>query len=121
MTTAFRIFRPVYGKAMILDFAFSVKYKNLTCGMRFIFTKILNALVILVIWNLNGALFYDNPAGNNLFKVNNGNTRTRCEICSKLKIKTPERRHWGRSGVFIVNFEYISHLVIVFRTLTLSR
>ena len=29
-----------------------------------------------------------------------------CEICSKLTIKTPERRQW-RSGVFIVNFEYI--------------
>ena len=28
-----------------------------------------------------------------LFKVNNRNTRKRCEICSKLIIKTPERRH----------------------------
>ena len=28
-----------------------------------------------------------------------------CEICSKLTIKTPERHHWGRSGVFIDNFE----------------
>ena len=27
------------------------------------------------------------PAGNYMFKVNNVNTRTRCEICSKLKIK----------------------------------
>ena len=35
-----------------------------------------------------------NPAGNYMFKVNNGNTRTRCEICSKLTIKIPERRHW---------------------------
>ena len=33
------------------------------------------------------------PAGNYLFKVNHRNTRTRCEICSKLTIKTPERRH----------------------------
>ena len=33
------------------------------------------------------------------------NTRTRCEICLKLTIKTPERRHWRRSGVFIANFE----------------
>ena len=32
------------------------------------------------------------PAGNYMFKVNNRNTRTRCEICSKLTIKTPERR-----------------------------
>ena len=34
----------------------------------------------------------DIPAGNYLFKVNHRNTRTRCEICSKLKVKTPERR-----------------------------
>ena len=61
------------------------------------------------------------PAGIYLFKVNNRNTRTRCEICSKLTIKTPERRHWRRSGVFIVNFEHISHLVLVFLLLTLSR
>ena len=32
------------------------------------------------------------PAGNYLFKVNHRNTRTRCEICSKLKIKTPETK-----------------------------
>ena len=33
-------------------------------------------------------------AGNiNLFKVNNRNTRKKFEICSKLTIKTPERRH----------------------------
>ena len=61
------------------------------------------------------------PAGIYLIKVNNRNTRTRCEICSKLIIKTPERRHWRRSGVFIVNFVHISHLVLVFVLLTLSR
>ena len=33
------------------------------------------------------------PAGNYMFKVNNRNTRARGEICSKLGIKTPERRH----------------------------
>ena len=44
------------------------------------------------------------PVGNYMFKVNNSNTRTRCEICSKLTIKTPERRQWRRSGVFNVNF-----------------
>ena len=61
------------------------------------------------------------PAGNNMFKINNRNTRTRCEICSKLTIKTPERRHWHRSAVFTVNFEHISHLVLVFILITLSR
>ena len=35
----------------------------------------------------------NSPAGIYLLKVNNRNTRTRCVICSKLTIKTPERRH----------------------------
>ena len=56
-----------------------------------------------------------------MFKVSNRNTRTRSEICSKLTIKTPEQRHWRRSGVFIVNFEHISHLALLFLLLTLSR
>ena len=60
------------------------------------------------------------PAGINLLKVNNRNTRRKCEICSQLTINTPERRHWRRSGVFIVNFEHISHLVPVFLLLTLN-
>ena len=49
-----------------------------------------------------------------MFKVNNKNTRTRGAISSKLKIKTPEQCYWRRSDVFIGNFEYISHLVLVF-------
>ena len=36
-------------------------------------------------------------AGIYLFKVNNGNTRTMCEICSKLT-KTSERRHGHLQG-----------------------
>ena len=42
------------------------------------------------------------PAGMYLFKVNDASIRTMCKICFKLKIKTPERCHWCRSGVFIV-------------------
>ena len=61
------------------------------------------------------------PVGNCTFKVNNRSSRTRCEICSKLTIKIPERRHWRRSGIFIINFEHISHLILVFLVLTLSR
>ena len=33
------------------------------------------------------------PVGIYLFKVNNGNTRTLCEICSKLTTKITKRRH----------------------------
>ena len=50
-----------------------------------------------------------------LLKVNNRNTRIRCEICSKLTIKTPARRHWR---LFVDSFERNSHLVLVFLLLT---
>ena len=36
-------------------------------------------------------------------KVKNRNTRTRCEICSKLTINTPERRQWCHSNVSIID------------------
>ena len=49
-----------------------------------------------------------------LLKVINRNSRTRCEICSKLKIIIPERRQCRRTGIFFVNLEYISHFVLVF-------
>ena len=54
-------------------------------------------------------------------KVNNRNTWTLCEICSKLTIKTPERHHSPHSGIFIVNFEQISHIILMFLLLTLSK
>ena len=72
----------------------------------------------------HGACFVqDNicPAHNYMFKVSNRNTKTSCEIRSKSTINTPKQRHWHRSGVFIVNFEHISHLALVFLLLTLSR
>ena len=69
----------------------------------------------LFIWLKNNQM-KENPVGNSMLKVNNRNTRTRCEIFSKLTII-----HWRRFGVFIVNFEYISDLVLVFLLLTLSR
>ena len=61
------------------------------------------------------------PAGNYMFKINSRNTRTSFEICSKLTIKIPQRRQWRRYGIFTVNFEHISHLVLVFLLLTMSR
>ena len=50
----------------------------------------------------------DYPDGNYMFKVNNRNTRARCEICPELLI-------------FIVNFEHILQLVLVFLSFTLCR
>ena len=85
-----------------------------------------------------------NPVGIYLLKVTNRNTRTRCEIFWKLIIKTSELRltkssHMlkqtcsfqlqaclsmcdlfdrRRYGLFIVNFEHISHLILVLVLLT---
>ena len=55
------------------------------------------------------------PAGNYMFKVNNRNTRARCEICSKLAIKIPERRQITSSkkkvrSIFDINFSYPTQL-----------
>ena len=59
------------------------------------------------------------------------------KLCKRLEITYPaitysdliietleqslETHQWRRSGVFIVNFEHISHFVLVFLLLTLSR
>ena len=46
-----------------------------------------------------------NPANIYLFKANNRNARKRCEICSKLTIKT----HFTPfSSVFIADFEQVN-------------
>ena len=48
-----------------------------------------------------------------------GNTMTMREICSKVAMKTPEQR---QSGVLIVNFDQVSHdVVLLALCLTLSR
>ena len=60
------------------------------------------------------------PAGIHLFKISNRNTKARCEIWSKLTIKTQEQRHWCRSSIFIVNFKHISRLALMFLLLTLN-
>ena len=61
------------------------------------------------------------PTNIYLFKVNSKNFKKRRKICSKLTIKTPERRQWCRSGVFIINFKHISHLFLVFLLLNLNK
>ena len=46
------------------------------------------------------------PAGNYIFKINSRSARAKCEICTRLTIKTPGRCQWHHSGIFIVNFEH---------------
>ena len=77
--------------------------------MSVLIMKMLSPLVTEPTFNHSRAVHYNCPAGNYNFKVNNRNTRTRCEICSKL------------NDVFIVYFEHISHLALVLLLLTMSR
>ena len=63
----------------------------------------------------------NNPASIYLLKVSNRKTKTSCEICSNLTIKTPKRNQGCSFRVFIVNFEHFSHHVLLFLLLTLSR
>ena len=42
------------------------------------------------------------------FKVNNRNTRKRCEISSKLTIKTPEPCQWQQWGQHFVDFQQVN-------------
>ena len=57
-------------------------------------------------------------AGIFLFKVNNENTKT---MCKKFTIKTLERHHCCPSGASVVNFEKISHIVLLFPLLTFNK
>ena len=66
-------------------------------------------------------LLCHDPAGIYLLKDNNGNTRSVREISSELTLKTLERCRKGRSSVFIVNFEYISYIVLAFPLLNLNK
>ena len=64
------------------------------------------------------------PSGYYLLKVNNRNTRARCEICSKLTINTPERRfkhtQTNRRQIADDLFECVCSVVLVCLLLTLN-
>ena len=50
------------------------------------------------------------PAGNYMFKVNNRNTTTKVQNMFKVNNKDTKTTPLALFGVFIVNFEHISHL-----------
>ena len=66
------------------------RYKEQHGKKDFNYVEVCNSLILAVF-----------PANIYMFKVNNRNTRTRCEICLKLTVKTPFSR------VFIVDFEQV--------------
>ena len=107
--SVFSCIRTEYGKILPKAGKYGPKKQNMDAfyAVKAIFSCILDS-------------FFPTPADIYLLKVNNRNTRARCEICSKLTINTPERRLWRCSDVFSVNFEHISYLVLVSLPLTLN-
>ena len=118
-----------------------IPVKNFTDLQRHCFTQSKNFLVFLVFlfnyskWialyagnrtsinfmrSFNKVWLKPQPSRQLLVQINNRNIRTMCKICSMSKIKTPERRQWRGCGVFIFNFEQISHIVLMFPLLNLS-
>ena len=59
-----------------------------------------------IVWKIKSKYY---PAEIYFFEANKRKTTTMCEICSKLTITTPDQSQWCRSGIFILNFELISH------------
>ena len=82
----------------------NIRYKNLLNGLKGLKKKELFSIKFLFN-NILTSCAKANSAGTYLLKVNNRNTRTWCETCSKLTIKVPERRR-GRIS-FIVDFEHV--------------
>ena len=66
-------------------------------------------MILKYVWDKESGVQdkYSFPTGIYLLKVNNRNTRIRC-------------KYVHLSGVFIVNFEHISYLVLVFLLLNLN-
>ena len=64
--------------------------------------------------------WYMNEIEYNYINNRNKNNRKKCEIFSKLKMKTQERRQLHLSGVFIFNFEHVSLLFLEFLLLNLN-
>ena len=91
-----------------LSESINILYINI---LYFLYKKILNSMTSKSM-NLPVKIY--------LFKVINGNTRKRRENCLKFNTQsTPDRCQWHRSYVFIVNFEHILQLLLVFLLLTL--
>ena len=77
-------------------------------------------VLVIAKLNIRKGLFWETlfvisnvPAMNYLFKVSNWSTRTRCEYCSRLRVKILEQCQWLHSSVFIVNCEHISSFGLI--------
>ena len=69
-------------------------------------------------YRFGGGVTFAGGVSTPLHAINNGNIRTKCEICSKLTKKT-----LNAIDVVLVsfNFEQISHVVLILPLLTLNK
>ena len=79
---------PYQNEKNTLEIFYFKHKKNLFPETCFIYLK-----EILLTGFCDNSLKWHYPVSIYLFNVNNRNTRKRCKTCSKLTIKTPERRH----------------------------
>ena len=102
-----RLFDNLWQKSVALE---NVSSNRVTLSLLIINCQSLK--VTLEWWNIDdiSKFFCINcyPAGNCMFKVNDRNTRTRCDICSKLTIKTPERCQWCRRCVLLLTLNIVT-------------
>ena len=101
-------------------FRYDHLYKEKIFNLCYCFGRLLHIHHKIIEHGIGHDIDNASSAGIYLLKDNYGSPRTKCEICSKLTVKTPKRRHWRRSGVFIVNFKHISHLALMFLLLSLN-
>ena len=94
-------------KSSVIDVWQNAKYTSETA-------QCIGILAFIVNFELNVAQKY-------MLKVNNRNTRKSCEMGSKLPLKITKRRYWRCSGIFIVNFEPILQIFLVFLLLAFNR
>ena len=89
-------------------------YQNGMIPIQLTFTYSKSTIIVYILKQIL-RLVTEYQMNNWLTKVfNNNSTRKKCEICSNLTIKTPERRQWRHSNVCIVNFEQISSFFLMF-------
>ena len=117
----------------------TVKFNNkATNTMCEFYSEVVDAVLVSVLFNfepssallvesllliLSSKFFYMlsiYPAGIYLFKVSTGYLREIYKTCLKLTIKTPKPLYRRLSDVFIVTFEQISQIFVVFPSLTLN-
>ena len=94
----------------MLAFNSTLKMKSTIKFLKFFreIPKIFRSSYCFIYYLWTAASAFSFPTDIYLFKVTFTLLESCVKLCSKLTIKTPERHHWCRFGVFLVNFKHIS-------------